>query len=136
MNKLFTILVVVFAIVAVVMITSATSSSSTKIITVADLSKLGAHGTAKRIQLGARVSASQPIDYQVEPKISLTFFAEDPGVVGGAVIPVEYDGLKPDMFTAGRDVIVSGDLIDGRFIASTLLTQCPSKYEPPKPAER
>lgn len=135
-NKLFTGLVAVFALVAVIFVVRATSNTSAKVITVADLAKLGSNATLKRVQLGARVSAGHEIDYQVEPKIQLKFSVEDPGVTGGSSIPVEYDGLKPDMFAAGRDVIVSGDLIDGRFVAAKLLTQCPSKYEPPKPTER
>jgi cytochrome c-type biogenesis protein CcmE len=134
-NKIFTAFVVVFAALAIVLVVRATSSSSTKVTTVAELSKLGTNATAKRIQLGARVSAEPQIDYKVEPKIFLKFSVQDPGVSDGPTIPVEYAGLKPDMFAAGRDVIVSGDLIDGRFVAAKLLTQCPSKYEPPKPTE-
>jgi cytochrome c-type biogenesis protein CcmE len=51
-------------------------------------------------------------------------------------VPVVYQGLRPDMFSAGRDVIIDGEYRDGLVIASTLLTQCPSKYEAPSPEER
>lgn len=51
-------------------------------------------------------------------------------------VPVLYQGLRPDMFSAGRDVIIDGEYRDGVVIASTLLTQCPSKYEAPSPEER
>ena len=38
---------------------------------------------------------------------------------------------KPDMFAAGRDVIVEGRLRrDGTFEARQVLTSCPSKYSP------
>ena len=37
------------------------------------------------------------------------------------------------MFTAGRDVIIDGEYKDGVLQAQKLLTQCPSKYEPPSP---
>jgi cytochrome c-type biogenesis protein CcmE len=45
-------------------------------------------------------------------------------------IPVAYNGVLPDMFADGRDVIVEGTYgHDGTFHARTLLTSCPSKYE-------
>ncbi len=47
----------------------------------------------------------------------------------GATLPVRYNGILPDMFGDGRDVIVEGRVQDGVFQARTLLTTCPSKYE-------
>ena len=44
-------------------------------------------------------------------------------------LTVRYNGILPDMFAEGRDVIVEGTVQDGVFHASTLLTTCPSKYE-------
>ena len=50
-------------------------------------------------------------------------------------MPVEYAGILPDMFAEGRDVIVQGVYhADGKFVADTILTSCPSKYEPEVPA--
>lgn len=46
-------------------------------------------------------------------------------------LDVHYNGLLPDMFSEGRDVIVEGPSTGGgEFIATTVLTSCPSKYEP------
>lgn len=43
---------------------------------------------------------------------------------------VAYNGVLPDMFADGRDVIVEGTYgHEGAFHARTLLTSCPSKYE-------
>ena len=53
-----------------------------------------------------------------------------------APIPVVYRGLRPDMFTSGRDVIIDGEFRDGVLTASSLLTQCPSKYEAPSPEHK
>lgn len=48
-------------------------------------------------------------------------------------LKVVYKGVTPDMFADGRDVVVEGVLKkDGVFHANTLLTSCPSKYEPGK----
>jgi len=45
-------------------------------------------------------------------------------------VPVAYNGVLPDMFAEGRDVIVEGTYgREGAFHAHTLLTACPSKYE-------
>jgi cytochrome c-type biogenesis protein CcmE len=46
-----------------------------------------------------------------------------------ARLPVVYNGILPDMFADGRDVIVEGHVESGVFRARTLLTTCPSKYE-------
>ena len=47
---------------------------------------------------------------------------------------VNYQGILPDMFAEGRDVIVEGKYKDGQsLIAKTIMTRCPSKYEPEKP---
>ncbi len=45
-------------------------------------------------------------------------------------IPIHYEGVVPDLFKEGLDVIVEGHISpNGIFQASILLTSCPSKYE-------
>ena len=53
-------------------------------------------------------------------------------VKGRATVPVVYHGTVPDLFRSGRDVVVDGRLRNGVFVAvpGTLLTKCPSKYQP------
>ena len=52
-----------------------------------------------------------------------------------ASLKVTYQGVTPDMFADGREVVVEGTLgEDGVFLANTLLTSCPSKYEAEKEA--
>jgi cytochrome c-type biogenesis protein CcmE len=48
-----------------------------------------------------------------------------------ATIPVRYTGQVPDPFREGREVIVSGTVTDGVFVAEkdSLITKCPSKFE-------
>jgi len=51
-------------------------------------------------------------------------------------IPVSYKGILPDMFAEGRDVIVEGLYTEKEsLVASTIMTSCPSKYEPDIEAE-
>jgi cytochrome c-type biogenesis protein CcmE len=49
---------------------------------------------------------------------------------GTASVPVEYTGVVPDPFREGREVIVSGELKQGTFVAErdSLVTKCPSKF--------
>lgn len=55
-------------------------------------------------------------------------------VNGTASIPVVYTGSVPDLFRAGRDIVVTGRLHNGVFVAApgTMVTKCPSKYSPKK----
>ena len=45
-------------------------------------------------------------------------------------VPVVYEGVVPDPFREGREVIVSGELPEGTFVAErdSLVTKCPSKF--------
>lgn len=49
---------------------------------------------------------------------------------GGGSVPVTYEGVVPDPFREGREVIVSGALEGGTFVAErdSLITKCPSKF--------
>ncbi len=49
---------------------------------------------------------------------------------GSASVPVRYVGAVPDPFRDGREVIVSGTLQAGTFVAErdSLVTKCPSKF--------
>jgi cytochrome c-type biogenesis protein CcmE len=49
---------------------------------------------------------------------------------GTESVPVTYTGVVPDPFREGREVIVSGELRNGTFVAErdSLITKCPSKF--------
>jgi cytochrome c-type biogenesis protein CcmE len=49
---------------------------------------------------------------------------------GSATVPVDYSGLVPDPFSEGREVIVTGEMASGTFVADrdSLVTKCPSKF--------
>jgi cytochrome c-type biogenesis protein CcmE len=49
---------------------------------------------------------------------------------GTKSVPVDYAGVVPDPFREGREVIVSGELKQGTFVAErdSLVTKCPSKF--------
>ncbi len=53
---------------------------------------------------------------------------------GNHSVPVRYAGVVPDPFRDGREVIVSGELKGGTFVAErdSLVTKCPSKFSKDK----
>lgn len=50
---------------------------------------------------------------------------------GTAAVPVDYAGTVPDPFREGREVIVTGKMVNGTFVAErdSLITKCPSKFK-------
>ncbi len=141
MNRIFISIIVVVAVIAGLLVFQATRETSHAVLLPSDLTKVDAPKSRTRIRIGGRV-ADTPIEYTVEPTIVLKFKVHDPAAAGaqpqnlaGSLVPVTYYGLKPDNFTAGRDVIIDGEYKDGMLLAQKLLTQCPSKYEPPSPDE-
>ncbi|HEY1687718.1 MAG TPA: cytochrome c maturation protein CcmE [Solirubrobacteraceae bacterium] len=55
---------------------------------------------------------------------------------GEAAVPVRYTGEVPDPFKEGREVVVTVEKQDDKYVAerNSLITKCPSKYKtaPPK----
>jgi cytochrome c-type biogenesis protein CcmE len=49
-------------------------------------------------------------------------------------VRVLYTGSKPDLFKVGREIVVTGHLRSGTFVAEpgSMITKCPSKYAPQK----
>jgi cytochrome c-type biogenesis protein CcmE len=132
MGKVFISLVAVFILVGGALVYQATRSTSSLVLTPSELQKKAPSGELARVRVGGKVVG--PIEYQVDPSFVLSFGVKD-GKEGGSsvVVPVVYSNVKPDMFAEERDVLIDGDLVQGRLIAAQLQTQCPSKYEPALP---
>jgi cytochrome c-type biogenesis protein CcmE len=131
--RFISLLLLAFALVSI-SVFQATTSSSSVVKTPSQLNQ--EKSNVARLRVVGRVAKSN-IDYKVQPYIELRFRIFDPGLEehpDTASVPVIYRGAKPDMFASGRDVIIDGYFSDNIVYASTLLTQCPSKYEPPTPS--
>ncbi len=124
----------IFTVVTLLILLSyqATISAASAVYTPSQL--VESEKDLKRVRVGGKV-AKGDIDYQTEPNMVLKFYIRDIDNSEMTGVPVIYKGLKPDMFAVDRDVIIDGDYINNVLVASTLLTQCPSKYEPPKPTK-
>lgn len=127
----------IVATVLIFLVQSAVQESAKKVVTVNDLiheSQRDGFDGRNRVRLGARVS-SDDIKVVSEPDRKVSFYIRDiEGSVDNSIL-VEYKGLMPDTLREGRDVILEGDFDGVTFHATTLNTQCPSKYEPPDPTK-
>jgi cytochrome c-type biogenesis protein CcmE len=49
---------------------------------------------------------------------------------GGGSLPVSYEGVVPDPFRDGREIVLKGSVENGVFVGErdTLVTKCPSKF--------
>lgn len=131
MGRIFISFVVGFVVIGSLLVYQATQGTSSLIVAPKELFD-NPTKDRKRIRVAGKVV--DPIKYQTEPSFELTFLVSDPESPT-AVVPVIYKNLKPDMFAAGRDVLIDGDFRNGTLEAMKLLTQCPSKYEPPSPGD-
>ena len=48
----------------------------------------------------------------------------------GESLPVTYEGAVPDPFRGGREIVLTGSVMNGTFVGEpeTLITKCPSKF--------
>ncbi len=125
-TRLLSIIVGAIAVGAA-LIWQATMSTASVILTPSEIINLKEERRV-RIRMGGKVAA-EGLSYEVAPSFVLSFRLADRDASDKS-IPVIYRNIKPDMFAPGRDVLIDGDWKDGTFHATSLLTQCPSKYEP------
>jgi cytochrome c-type biogenesis protein CcmE len=82
----------------------------------------------QRVRLHGTVSTD---DFQANPGLLRASF----NLMGETgQVPVVYQGVIPDLFQAGTDVVVEGRFDESEiFQANVLMTKCASKYEPVSP---
>lgn len=112
----------VAAVLAVFLLYTSIAGGGTPVLRPSQLT--GHHG---RVSLMGQVVGTQSGDAHAA---GLRFQLRD--VKGTTAVPVVYRGSVPDLFKTGRDVVVDGRLRNGIFVAvpDTLLTKCPSKFQP------
>ena len=47
----------------------------------------------------------------------------------GRSMPVHFTNMVPDTFAEGGEVVLTGQIVDGRFESEEMAAKCPSKYE-------
>ncbi len=100
-------------------------SSAVYYYTVGELIEQGSSVYDKNVRVKGQV-ASGSVEQEAAGRI-LRFTVIDEG----ESLPVFYQGVVPDTFKVGVDVVVEGQLnSDGVFQANTLMPKCPSRYVP------
>ncbi len=142
-TRLFLAIGVVGSLISVLVYMAATSTAQA-VVTVEQLVREAT--SRQKVRLGARVT-EDAINYQTEPEFKLTFSVQDIIPKEQAAEPLDlkklnlkklevvYAGIRPDTFQPNRDVILEGYFDGKTFTATSLLTQCPSKYEVPLPQD-
>jgi cytochrome c-type biogenesis protein CcmE len=91
---------------------------------------MSAPANSQRVRLHGKVGEA---DFTANPGLLQARFL----LVGKTQsVPVQYKGTIPDLFAAGKDVVVEGRFRDGTFEADLLMTKCASKYESKSPHAR
>ncbi len=107
-------------------------ASGTYYYTVSEVLAMGPKAQRGGLRLEGRVEPGS-IKKDVD-NLKLNFAITDESKKSMTVV---WKGVTPDMFQENIDVVVEGSLDqDGQFIATKLLTSCPSKYEAAKEAKK
>lgn len=94
-------------------------------LTPTEIVNRGSSAYGEKMRLGGIVMDGS-IEYDAQT-LTLKFMIAD----GTNSLPVIYKGVVPDTFKNGVEVVVEGTYTSKEvFKAATLLTKCPSKYEP------
>jgi len=129
MSRHYKFILGIAVIVATVglLVYSAVDQTKMYMVTVSEYLGAGTSYAGTTVRIAGRVAEESML---WDAKASdLRFTLDD--IEGEGNVTVHYNGLLPDMFSEGRDVIVEGPYTDGEvFEATAVLTSCPSKYEP------
>lgn len=115
-----------FAIVAaafVYLMTTTFQSSLQYYVTVSEMNADLPKYSKKTLKVAGRASHIQK--EEGTDKLTYRFDVDE----GGQTVKVVYQGLTPDTFKDGSDVVVTGKIVGEEFIATEILAKCASKYE-------
>lgn len=73
------------------------------------------HGTVVPGTVRQKIGAAGDYTFEVERE--------------GRRLPVHFTNMVPDTFAEGGEVVLTGELVDGRFESEEMAAKCPSKYE-------
>lgn len=124
-KKLIVALILVVCILGM-LIRTAVTHASTYYMTVKELAQQGNNAVGDEVTVNGTIVGSS---VQWDPQKPLLQFQiqDNPQ---GQPLTISFTGSKPDDFSNGWPVIVTGQLVKpGHFVATKLLIKCPSKYE-------
>lgn len=86
--------------------------------------------TGKTVQIIGKRLTDKPWDYDAGKNL-LEFYIEDNS---GSTSKIIFRGSPPNNFDISPSLVIKGKFENDSFIASDILTKCPSKYEGKDPA--
>lgn len=93
-----------------------------------DISK--AQESGKTVQIIGKRLEDKKWGFDAQANL-LTFSIEDEK---GQITDVVYEGAPPNNFDIAPSLVIKGKFEDKKFVASQILTKCPSKYQGQNPA--
>lgn len=81
--------------------------------------------SGRQVQVRGTWVKDKGADYNPSENL-FTFTMQDED---GNHMPIRFHDAKPNNFELAEEVVVGGRVENGEFLASDLLTKCPSKYE-------
>lgn len=88
---------------------------------------LQAEESGQRVKIAGELVLDKEVIYNPEKDANLTsFFLKDPNE---RINEVSLLKPKPQDFEMAEQVVVTGEMHDGIFVADEVLTKCPSKYK-------
>ncbi len=114
---------IITAIIALAFVALAYSAFDSSKIEYTDFTY--AKKTGNTVQVTGSWDKSENYDYNAETN-TFTFTMTDEKSNSSKVV---YHGAKPNNFDIAPMVVIKGQFEDGIFMASSILTKCPSKYE-------
>lgn len=79
----------------------------------------------KKVQVVGTLVKEMPVNYDPNSNF-LEFYMKDKR---GNIKFVRFNGPQPNNFTIAPEFVVKGNIKDTFFLASQIITKCPSKYE-------
>ncbi len=126
-KKKFIIVGVIVALALAFVGYTAFQHAATYYLTVSELRAKGASLDDTRVRVTGMLSTVTPAPGTGKPKIQFVLSEN------GENLQAVYQGTVPDAFKVGNQVMAEGRLdSSGVFQADTIITKCPSKYEPAK----
>ncbi len=94
------------------------------LVTFLSVEELMDDGYSDRVRLGGSVEDGS-IQFDEKNYMTCQFELKE----GDYTLPVQYNGVRPDLFKDGAEVIIEGNYKNGVFVADILQTKCASRYE-------
>ena len=86
-----------------------------------------AKATTEKVKVAGQLIKDKPMTYEpTRDPNKFSFFLKDQN---GAEVAVVLLKPKPQDFELSEQVVVTGDMQNGTFVATEVLTKCPSKYK-------